>query len=163
MLRCSDLKVSFTYFKFKVLLSNWCCYSSCCYLLWLKMCNLFFSYLVSVEVVAVIINDISNIPALRRRGHSLTACNAAPPAKYNMAARGPQNGQQGLERCFLIGALLQWEKVTTEEKKGRGNKGKKEWGNNGHYVIAISRPPERWPLGCCTLVPMVYIFQECRP
>ena len=30
------------------------------------------------------------IPAWRRRGHSLTACNAAPPAKSNMAARGPK-------------------------------------------------------------------------
>ena len=30
-------------------------------------------------------------------GHSLIACNPKPPAKSKMAARGPQNGWQGLE------------------------------------------------------------------
>ena len=32
-----------------------------------------------------------------------TACNAAPPAKSKMAARGPQNGRPGLERCLHLG------------------------------------------------------------
>ena len=36
-------------------------------------------------------------------GHSLTACNAAPPAKSKMAASGPQNGRRSLERCPPIG------------------------------------------------------------
>ena len=35
-------------------------------------------------------------------GHSLTACNATPPAKIKMAARGPQNGQWGMERCLPL-------------------------------------------------------------
>ena len=34
--------------------------------------------------------------SLVAKGHSLTACNAAPPAKSNMAARGPQNERRGL-------------------------------------------------------------------
>ena len=32
----------------------------------------------------------------------LTACNAVPPAKSKMAARGPQNGRRGLERCLFL-------------------------------------------------------------
>ena len=36
----------------------------------------------------------NKIPAQRRQGHSLTACNAAPLAKYKMVARGPQNGRR---------------------------------------------------------------------
>ena len=39
--------------------------------------------------------------ALAHRLHRRTACNAAPPAKSKMAARGPQNGGRGLERCQL--------------------------------------------------------------
>ena len=35
-------------------------------------------------------------------GHSLTACNAARPAKSKMAARGPQNGLRGLESCLPL-------------------------------------------------------------
>ena len=51
--------------------------------------------------------SVNIIPASRRRGPLLTACNAAPPAtphllwepqKSKMAARGPQNGQPGLEK-----------------------------------------------------------------
>ena len=44
-----------------------------------------------------------SIPAYWRRGHALTACNAAPPAKSKMAARGPENGRRGLEKCLPIG------------------------------------------------------------
>ena len=44
-----------------------------------------------------------SIPAQRRRGHSLIACNTAPPAKSKMAVSGPQNGRQGLERCLPLG------------------------------------------------------------
>ena len=40
--------------------------------------------------------------AAPRRGHLLPACNDAPPAKSKIATRGPQNGQQGLERCVLL-------------------------------------------------------------
>ena len=36
-------------------------------------------------------------------GDSLTACNAAWPAKSKMAARGPQNGRRGLEWCLPLG------------------------------------------------------------
>ena len=43
-----------------------------------------------------------SIPAWRRRGHSLTACNATPPAKSKMATRVPQNGRRDLERCLLL-------------------------------------------------------------
>ena len=54
-----------------------------------------------IDPVYSIIDPVYNIiPALWRRGHSLTACNAAPPAKSEMAARGPQNGGRGLERCL---------------------------------------------------------------
>ena len=49
---------------------------------------------------------------------------SAPPAKSKMAARGPQNGRRGLERCFLIHALLLREKDATEEKKKRENREK---------------------------------------
>ena len=35
--------------------------------------------------------------------HRRTACTAAPPAKSKMAARGPQNGRGGLERCLPLG------------------------------------------------------------
>ena len=38
--------------------------------------------------------------SLVAKGNSLTACNAAPPPKSKMAARGPQNGRRGLERCL---------------------------------------------------------------
>ena len=31
--------------------------------------------------------------------HRLQRRNATPPAKTKMAARGPQNGRRGLERC----------------------------------------------------------------
>ena len=41
--------------------------------------------------------NIELIPAQRRRGHSLTACNAAPRASW------PQNGRRGLERCLPLG------------------------------------------------------------
>ena len=40
---------------------------------------------------------------MMRRGHSLTSCNAASPAKSKMAPRGPQNGRRGLERCPPLG------------------------------------------------------------
>ena len=32
----------------------------------------------------------------------LTAFNATPPEKSKMAARGPQSGQWGLERCLTL-------------------------------------------------------------
>ena len=35
-------------------------------------------------------------------GHSLTSYNTALPAKSNMAARVPQNGRLGLERCLPL-------------------------------------------------------------
>ena len=41
--------------------------------------------------------------ALANRLQRRTACNAAPPAKSKMAARGPQNGRRGLERCLPLG------------------------------------------------------------
>ena len=41
--------------------------------------------------------------ALAYRLQRRTACNAAPPAKSKMAARGPQNGGRGLERCLPLG------------------------------------------------------------
>ena len=37
--------------------------------------------------------SVTVIPAEQQRGHSLTACNTALPAKSNMAVRGPKNGQ----------------------------------------------------------------------
>ena len=46
-------------------------------------------------------ND-STIPALRRRGHSLTACNAVPPTKSKITDRGPQNGRRSLERGQIL-------------------------------------------------------------
>ena len=54
------------------------------------------------------INGIANTSlaakgALAHRLQRRTACNAAPPAKSNMAARGPQNGRRGLERCLPLG------------------------------------------------------------
>ena len=77
------------------------------------------------------------IPATRRRGYLLTACNAAPsfmrPSKIQNGRQGPQNGWWGLERVctprvfgtpvnfckmsFLIWALLLLEKVVTEKWK----------------------------------------------
>ena len=35
--------------------------------------------------------------------HRLQRRTAAPPAKSKMAARGPQNGGRGLERCLPLG------------------------------------------------------------
>ena len=82
----------------------------------------------------------SLIPAKRRRGHSLTACNAAPPAS------GPQNGR------------------TTEKRKKRKEK-EKNGVFSGHYTTslpAVYRPnghartatPERRPLERRMLVPI---------
>ena len=39
--------------------------------------------------------DMAKI-AIPAEGHSLTACNAAPPAKSKIAARGPQNDRGGI-------------------------------------------------------------------
>ena len=41
--------------------------------------------------------------ALAHRLQRRNACNAAPPAKSKMAARGPQNGRWGLESCPPLG------------------------------------------------------------
>ena len=56
---------------------------------------------------------------------------------------------------FLIRALLLWEKVTTEKENwGRKRrKRKKTDENSGHYIIAISRPPESRPPESHKLVP----------
>ena len=70
----------------------------------------------------------------------------SPPAKCKMVGRGPHNGWRGLPLdfwstpkflgvlsnfcCFLIQALLLWEKVTAEEKNGEENR-------------------EKWPLHHC--------------
>ena len=43
--------------------------------------------------------------SLAAKGVLVTACNAAPPAKSKMAARGPQNGGRGLERCLPLDFL----------------------------------------------------------
>ena len=40
-----------------------------------------------------------------------------------------------------------------EKKNGKKKKREKTDGNSGHYVIASSRPPERWPLERRTLAP----------
>ena len=70
---------------------------------------------------------------------------------------------------FLIRALLLWEKVATEEKKKREKQGKKRKEkentdeNSGHYVIASSRPADRWNALCTGQNPPPYsdivIFQ----
>ena len=54
------------------------------------------------------------IPALRHRGHTLTICNVAPPAKSKMVTRGPQNGRRVLKRGLTLGywALLHSLEVT---------------------------------------------------
>ena len=58
-------------------------------------------YTIGKEIVdLVMINMIMYFQYQRRRGRSLTACNAAPPSKFKMAARGPQNGGRGLEKCL---------------------------------------------------------------
>ena len=44
------------------------------------------------------------------------------------------------------------------EKRGKKGGGKEKTDDySGHYVIASSRPPERRPLECCTLVPKLTI------
>ena len=79
------------------------------------------------------------------------------PQKSKMAARRPKNGLQGLERrltlgfwalpstfttCFLIQALLLWEKVMTEKKRVKKLK-------RMSFIVATnvvaSRPPECQP------------------
>ena len=82
----------------------------------------------------------AKIPAWRQKGHSLTACNAAPPVKSKMAARGPQNGRWGLERCLPLGHKKRSRRRKRE--KNRGEKREKNDEISGHYVIAGSRPPE---------------------
>ena len=48
--------------------------------------------------------------SLAAPGHSLTPCNASPPAKFKMAARGPKNGRRGLERGLTLGyCILHYE------------------------------------------------------
>ena len=81
-----------------------------------------------------------------------------------MAARGPQNGGRGLERCLGRSKQLSLNKFfdprTTSMRKGR-DRGKNKGGGHqektddysGHYVIAGSRPPERRPLERRMLVP----------
>ena len=46
--------------------------------------------------------------SLAASGHSLTACNAVPPAKSKMAASGPQKGRRGLERGPILGYWVLW-------------------------------------------------------
>ena len=56
--------------------------------------------IVSVEIWKV--NGFQfEIPAQRHLGHLRSACNAAHPAKFKVAARGAKNGRQGLKRCTL--------------------------------------------------------------
>ena len=112
--------------------------------------------------------------ALAHRMQCHTACNAAPPAKYKMAARVPQNGRRGLEKCLPLGfwafeatfaKQVFWSEHSFYEKRSRRRKREKKRGkkrrkkkektdeNSGHYVIASSRPPERRPLERRTLAP----------
>ena len=101
--------------------------------------------------------------ALAHRLQRRAACNATPPAKSKMAARGRQNGRRGLERCLPLGFwmfrktsfLIRATEGKKWEKRG-GNRGKKEKTDDysGLYVIASSQPLERRPLECCTLVPI---------
>ena len=53
----------------------------------------------SIKMLRCFVNNTSLVV----KGCSLTACNAAPPAKSKLAARGPQNGRGGLERCLPLG------------------------------------------------------------
>ena len=75
---------------------------------------------------------LREIPAWRRRGHSLTACNAAPPIKSKMPARGPQNGRRGLEWCLPPGSKQLslnkfFDPSTPSMRKGRdGRTGEKK-------------------------------------
>ena len=41
--------------------------------------------------------------ALAHRLQRHTACNPTPPSKFKMAAKGPQSGRRGLERCLSPG------------------------------------------------------------
>ena len=54
--------------------------------------------LTTIWAVFSTINRLNTI-----RGRSLTACNAAPPSKFQIAAIGPQNGRPGLEKCLPLG------------------------------------------------------------
>ena len=94
------------------------------------------------------------------RGHSLTACNAAPPTKFKMAARGPQNGRENLEsdsspdfgrsRKVLLNKFFDpstpsMREVDDREKKEKEKrKGEKE--KIMSFIVAInivaSRPPK---------------------
>ena len=72
--------------------------------------------------------------SLAALGQSLPACNTAPPAKSKMAARGPQNGQWGLERCLPLGFFylstpsMRKGDDTGEETGGKENNDE----NSGH-------------------------------
>ena len=90
-----------------------------------------------------------------------------------MAARGPQNGRRGRERCLPLGfwgsRQLLYDKFSDQsppsmrkdrdgEKKKGEKKGEKTDNYSGHYVIASSRPSERQPLERRPLVPIISIF-----
>ena len=101
-----------------------------------------------------------------------------------MAARGPQNGGGGLERCLPLGfgrsRQLSLNKFfdpstpsekrlrrrkkngekTGEKKREKKRKKEKTNENSGHYVIASSQPPERPPLERRTLVPFLEYLIE---
>ena len=59
--------------------------------------------LTTIWAVFSTINRLNTSLAAPRRGRSLTACNAAPPSKFKIAAIGPQNGRRGLEKCLPLG------------------------------------------------------------
>ena len=54
---------------------------------------LYSSEYVFLDILSVIgVKRHITIPAKRRLGQLLTACNAAPPTNFKMAARGEKNG-----------------------------------------------------------------------
>ena len=65
------------------------------------------------NIVEMILEPISKCnkeknTSLKRRGYSLTACNASPHGKSKMAARVSQNELQGLSTPRFVGAPVKF-------------------------------------------------------
>ena len=92
--------------KLKLKLSFAIC--SKCLTMWIVINKSYSNFVEETVIVFTIWREVFHnvgtnwIPAYRRRGHSLTACNAATPAT---PASGPQNGQRGLERRLPLDFL----------------------------------------------------------
>ena len=97
------------------------------------------------------------IPALWRRGLSLTACNAAPNAKSKMLVRGPKMAEWGLERDLppsfwaLTSTLLNkffsseepfyekrlWRREKKRRRRRRRKRKKKKIGENSSPQMSL--------------------------